>query len=269
MDTVHELPLLPKQHILAALDPLGVIGSDAPLRTLKNRSAVSGGLDVTLRSIQAGRLIGRLQLYCSLNRDAVRLAKRKRWEEATLLAQAAARIEKSGDVKRLKGLLEEIALDDVSGVPPWQAYVRAVQAPEVRACAVRVAESVQRARLKVPGLEAARTMVTGFISGLEGAFADVQSHQGAQIRVSRSALAELDWDHIGRAVVIHLEQNNQFTLWEVEPALSTEVADIPQSPINPFDYEWPSSPTLTERVGELLRGPGTIHLGVSGIAAGS
>jgi hypothetical protein len=186
-----------------------------------------------------------------------------KWDIAARLATEALRIEQSPDARRLKAALEATPVP-VRTDEPWQTYVHAIQAGSVRSVAMKVAKSVARVRAKVGALEHARRSLTGIIVGLDGSVAEVESASGEHLRVHRGALSEIGWDRIGAAVAIHVEEHKQFLLWEIEPALSStgEVA------IDPFDYEWPASNTLTARIEDLLSSnQGTIPLPTADAAA--
>jgi hypothetical protein len=262
---VHELPLLPKQRILAATDPVSVPSSDAPLRTLRRKELVSEGIELKLREAD-GHLVGTLQVYCSLNRDAVRLARMGQSEAASHLARAAARIEQGAACRRLKKRLEE------ASVPPdrnvWQHYVRVMSSDAVRPIAVQVAQSVDAARRKVKTLSDRRDILSGYVVDVGRALIEVESASGDErVRLPRAALADARWDLVGAPVSIYLEQHLHHVLYEVEPGVSDEPLDLSETDdIDPFDYSWSASPALTARIGELLAGPGTIQLDARGEA---
>jgi hypothetical protein len=259
---VHELPLLPKQRLLAASDPIAAPRSDAPLRTLRRKEALSRGLDLRLRG-EGGQLAGSLQVYCSLNRDAIRLARLQEWPAAIRLAQAASQIETSAACIRLKTLIEAVPSD---GRDAWQHYVRAMHSDAVRECAVEVAKSIETARGGIEALGRHRDSFSGYIIDVSPTVVEVESPSKDRVKVPRASLRDAAWDVLGAPVSVFLEQHGHHVLYEIEPGLSEQSVDVGDD-IDPFDYEWPASEALTARIEELLSGPGTVPLGSRETAA--
>jgi hypothetical protein len=259
---VHEFPLLPKQRLLAASDPIAAPRSDAPLRTLRRKDALSRGLELRLRA-EGGQLAGSLHVYCSLNRDAIRLARLQEWPAAIQLAKAAAEIEASGACNRLMALLEATPS---GGRNAWQHYVRAMHSEPVRECAVGVAKAIEAARGEVEAVARHRDSFSGIIIDLGPTLVEVEGPDNDRVKVPRASLRDAAWDVLGAPVCVFVEQHGHHVLYEIEPGLSDQSLDVDDH-VDPFDYEWPASEALTARIEELLSGPGTVRLGSREAAA--
>jgi hypothetical protein len=90
---VIEEPFVTREVLLSVLRP-GELTSERPFRTLRGHKAASGGLPVLLRA-PGGQVLGRIQLYSSLNADAARAYRLRQREAARALAERAAAIERS------------------------------------------------------------------------------------------------------------------------------------------------------------------------------
>jgi hypothetical protein len=90
---VIEEPFMTRESVLSVLRP-GELTSERPFRTLREHGAASEGLAVPIRT-PGGQVLGRLQLYCSLNADAARAYRLRQIGAARELAGRATDIEKS------------------------------------------------------------------------------------------------------------------------------------------------------------------------------
>ncbi len=90
---VIEEPFLTRESVLSVLRP-GELTSERPFRTLRERGAASEGLAVPIRT-PGGQLLGRVQLYSSLNADAARAYRLRQVKAARELAGRATDIERS------------------------------------------------------------------------------------------------------------------------------------------------------------------------------
>ncbi len=90
---VIEEPFLTRESVLSVLRP-GELTSERPFRTLREHGAASEGLAVPIRT-PGGQVLGRVQLYSSLNADAARAYRLQRAAVARELAAAAMTIERS------------------------------------------------------------------------------------------------------------------------------------------------------------------------------
>jgi hypothetical protein len=90
---VIEEPFLTRESVIAVMRP-GELTSERPFRTLRDHRAASEGLAVPIRT-PGGQVLGRVQLYSSLNADAARAYRLRRIEVARELAARASAIEHS------------------------------------------------------------------------------------------------------------------------------------------------------------------------------
>lgn len=90
---VIEEPFLSRESVISVLRP-GELTSERPFRTLREHRAASDGLAVPIRT-PGGQVLGRLQLYSSLNADAARAYRLQRPAVARELAGRATTIERS------------------------------------------------------------------------------------------------------------------------------------------------------------------------------
>lgn len=88
-----EEPFLTRESVLSVLRP-GELTSERPFRTLREHGAASEGLAVPIRT-PGGQVLGRVQLYSSLNADAARAYRLQRAGVARELAGRATAIERS------------------------------------------------------------------------------------------------------------------------------------------------------------------------------
>jgi len=82
-----------RESVLSVLRP-GELTSERPFRTLREHGAASEGLAVPIRT-PGGQVLGRMQLYSSLNADAARAYRLQRAAVAHELAGRATAIERS------------------------------------------------------------------------------------------------------------------------------------------------------------------------------
>src|ERR1700691_4740210 len=127
MMRVIEEPFMTREAVLAVLRP-GEMTSGRPFRTLRERGAASEGLAVPIRT-PGGQVLGRVQLYSSLNTDAARAYRLRRIGEARELAERATSIEQSSPAQLIRKAVFSVAAS-LSGdrlsvqSPSLERYVR-------------------------------------------------------------------------------------------------------------------------------------------------
>lgn len=97
---VIEEPFVTREAILSVLR-LGEFTSERPFRTLREHGAASEGLAVRLRT-PSGQILGRVQLYSSLNADSARAYRLQRIGVARELAERAMIIERSPEAQLIR-----------------------------------------------------------------------------------------------------------------------------------------------------------------------
>lgn len=109
-----------REAVLAVLRP-GELVTERPFRTLRERGAASDGLSVPVRT-PGGQVLGRLQLYSSLNADAARAYRLRLFDEAQELAERAAAIEQSSPAQLIRQAVisaaRSLSIDRLSAQPP-------------------------------------------------------------------------------------------------------------------------------------------------------
>jgi hypothetical protein len=104
---ITEEPFVTRESILAVLKPSGAV-SERPFRTLRQHDTASEGLLVLMRS-PAGQILGQVRLYSSLNGDAARAYRLRRFDEAKAFAKRAAKLERSPWAKTLRDSVARLA----------------------------------------------------------------------------------------------------------------------------------------------------------------
>lgn len=124
---VVEEPFVTREGILRVLRPTQLT-TGRPFATMRRRQAASDGLAVRLRA-RGGQLMGRVQVYSSLNTDAARAFRRRDVELAQQLALRAGELERSDAAGRLRKAMADAAAQlplgaRTSDAPPaLQRYV--------------------------------------------------------------------------------------------------------------------------------------------------
>jgi hypothetical protein len=212
-----EHPLLPKRSLLVAAQP-GMVGrSDAPLRTLKRSHLVSGGIEAQLRAGRGGRLAGHLRLYSSLSRDGARLARLGFRDDAATAAEEAADLEASDPALTLIELLGRIT-QPIHVIDGWQAFLHALATPAFADALAALADLTEERRedLALPQLH---RQVIGRLVQLDHARVVIITDEQQPLHLHRQAVAAIDADWVGSAVVLQIEEHEQLTIIEVEPAM--------------------------------------------------
>ncbi len=96
-----------REAVLSVLRP-GEMTTERPFRTLRERGAASEGLAVRIRT-PGGHVLGRIQLYSSLNADAARAYRLQHSEIAKELAERAFAIERSSPAQLIREAVASMA----------------------------------------------------------------------------------------------------------------------------------------------------------------
>jgi hypothetical protein len=104
---VVEEPFLTREAVLSVLRP-GQVTSGRPFRSMRERGCASPGIAIFTRSLH-GHLDGKLWIYSSLNADAARAFRLRRFETAEQLAERAGKIERSRPARQIQAAIESIA----------------------------------------------------------------------------------------------------------------------------------------------------------------
>lgn len=237
---IADFPLISKKDIVLAFKP-GHAGSlDAAYRTLRDKGVVSEGIDVRPRT-ETGQLLGRLHLYCVLNRDAALLARRSSLAEARKLARAARRIERGKVARELANALEQAAGGNLPQ-STIQGVLGAAAGNEMMRSHLRtLTDAVQAAREASKPLAEVEWRVFGRVARLEADFVEVKTNDASRLFVPMINLDE-SLRRVGAALSLHWEtlETGQ-AIYQAEPALDTEAtAETPR----PGDELVPEFPFL-------------------------
>jgi hypothetical protein len=125
---VVEAPFVSREAVLSVLRP-GEVTSERPFRTLRERHAASEGLAIPIRT-PGGQVLGRVQLYSSLNTDAARAYRLRQVETARELAARAVEIERSSPAQRIRdavaSMVNSLPIDPLAAEAPLalQRYLK-------------------------------------------------------------------------------------------------------------------------------------------------
>jgi hypothetical protein len=281
---IRDLPFVSKEEILDAYLPVQSNQSrETAYRRLRRDELISDGLALVLRGA-AGRVRGRQQLYCALNRDAARLARHGREDEARALAEEADRLEGSEYARRFVGFLER-AFSERSAAEPLRVFVSApagsgkthlfaelVRSLLERDASVRVAVSgivrdLDAVRARTGSLDEIQVKLYAKVARVAGELAELDVTGGRQAVLPVGELAELGLAEPGTPVVLLWERwGNGRVLVESEPAIELEGIDDTGSDsssgrdFDPFAYgEVPVRGRAADELIALLRRPGTLR----------
>jgi hypothetical protein len=104
---VVEEPFMTREAVLSVLRP-AELPTERPFRTMREHGVASSGLPVHVRTA-GGQIVGRIQLYSSLNADAARAYRLHRVELAREFAQCAVALEQSQPGRLIKEAIAAVA----------------------------------------------------------------------------------------------------------------------------------------------------------------
>lgn len=201
---------------------------------MRQKCLVSEGLPRSLQRADTGRLAGQLRIYCVLNQDAARLARRGFTLDALKLVKRAQVIERSRDARLVvDAIARHVSVassnyDDAMGA----ALANAATDDVVRAALLRVTERVEDTRLASKALETIQRLAVGRVTKIHGDLADVLLEHGRAIVLDEDTLAPNNLFRLGAAVALHWERwGNGQAFLETEPGvdLDGDPVDLLQS----------------------------------------
>lgn len=170
-----------------------------------------------------------MRIYCSLSKDAARLARRGRHDEARALARAASRIEKSKPVKQLLAVIAESARNEP--VTNTEAALAAAfrilidQRSDLWKSMAELTTQIEKVRATTKALTPELSFY-GVVSSVasDGTVEIVEERGSRRVMLPLSELAEQGLGQPGDAVAIHWESFGRGrVLTEAEPALRLDV----------------------------------------------
>lgn len=284
MTTIRDLPFVSKEEILDAYLPVqGDRSRETAFRRLRRDDLISDGIALSVRGA-GGRMHGRPHVYCALNRDAARLARHGREEEARRFAQEADRVEAS-DIAQLLATSLERFLSTTSGA---QGALITSAAPgsgktflfanlfrlmlerdaSVRRAVIEIVRNVDVVRAQASSLDDIQVKLYGKVARVQGGLAELDVGEGRQVVLPAGELDELDLAAPGTPVVLLWEKwGKGRVLVESEPGI--ELAGVDEPPhgsstddeFDPFSYgEVPVRSIAATELTALLRRPGTLRV---------
>lgn len=227
---------------------------------------------------------GRPHIYCALNRDAARLARHGRDEEARKFAKEADRLEASEGtrsfVTALERLLSERSRDPdrlvvsaAAGSGKTLVIAELLRLMLERDASVRLAvtdivHDVDAVRARVSSLDDIQVKVYGKVTRVLDDLAELEVKEGRRVVLPVDELDELGLSAPGTPVVLLWERwGKGRVLVESEPAIELEGVDetAPGSSsdhdFDPFSYgEVPVRGMAAAELTALLRRPGTLRV---------
>lgn len=241
------LPLVTRREIVREYRPDENLTLDSGVRALRAKSALSDGLSVRPRG-GAGEFGGRLQLYSALNRDAARAVRRGDIVTAQRICAAAVAVESTPAAKEVVVALAGAVLADAAGL------ARALSAPELARVVAVLNDELARARGEL-GLDAAPTVLNGWVSDLDASVAVLRLRGSMDVPVPRPMLEAAGLDRVGAAVSASWELlPGGRTLLTVEPAVDVPEANELGEPLTDV-YGTPWGSVLVDQ--DTLRPTGT------------
>jgi hypothetical protein len=280
--TIRDLPFVSKEEILDAYLPVqGDQSRETAFRKLRRDNLISAGIALSVRGAR-GRMHGRPHIYCALNRDAARLARHGREEEALRFAQAADRVEAT-DIARLLATSLERLLSTSSSAPDGliigaapgsgKSYLFAhlfrlmlERDVSVRPAVIDIVHDVDAVRARASSLDDIQVKLYGKVARVLGGLAELDVEEGRQVVWPVDELDELDLAAPGTPVVLLWERwGKGRVLVESEPGIEFScVEDALRGPstddeFEPFSYgEIPVRGGGAAELTALLRRPGAL-----------
>ncbi len=176
---------------------------------------------------------GRPHIYCALNRDAARLARHGRDDEARKLAQEADRVEGSEMVRDLVASLERLlsaeSLD--AGATMVELSSRSLRVmfdhdDSVRSAVIDVVLDIEAVRARASSLDEIQVRLYGKVARILDDVAELDVGEGRVVMVPVDELEELDLSAVGTPVALLWERwgTDAFSS-RVRPRSSSRVAN--------------------------------------------
>jgi hypothetical protein len=282
--TIRDLPFVSKEEILDAYLPVQADQSrETAFRKLRRDNLISHGIALSVRGAR-GRIHGRPHIYCALNRDAARLARHGREEEAREIAQEADRVEASDTARQLVTSLERLLATSSSG--PGGLIIHAAPGSgktflfanlfrlllerdaSVRPAVIDMVHNVDAVRARASSLDDIQVKLYGKVVRVVGGLAELDVEEGRQVVLPVDELDELDLAAPGTPVVLLWEKwGKGRVLVESEPGIEfSGIDDAPRvsaadDEFDPFSYgEIPLRGSAAAELTALLRRPGTLRV---------
>jgi hypothetical protein len=226
-----ESPFVSSREILDSYRP-GQPTGEKVLRRLREKGFVSDGLVVPAR-LRSGRLGGSFRLYCTLNRDAARLARRGEEDEARIVSVRAREIEQTSEAALLVDAFARFAAHDAENTEAVlrRSLVTMNYDHALERAVAALAEEIDEAR-QTTKVAIWVVRLHGTLERLTDEMATIVDDEGREIALPARDLAErgLDftgapitvcWEHAGRGQIITEAQ--AALLLEARPFLEKKV----------------------------------------------
>jgi hypothetical protein len=207
------LPVVTRREVARELRLAGGASDASALRALKNKGALSAGIDVPRRG-SGGKVEGRLHIYSALNRDAARAVRHNYLTLATELCKAANRLERSPELRRIA-----VALGDVGGLDSTAELAQALSGPAMLTDVLALEAKQAKARRRFSKYVNI-TMITGRVSELNDQMGVMRVPHHHDVVLPRVTIDEAGVGQVGSPCVAQWELlPGGRTLVSVEPAV--------------------------------------------------
>jgi hypothetical protein len=282
--TIHDLPFVSKEEILDAYLPVhGDQSRETAYRKLRRDNLISDGIALILRGA-GGRMRGRQHIYCALNRDAARLARHGRDEEARKFAKEADRLEASEVTRSLVTALERLlsersrgpdrlVVSTAAGSGKTLVFAKLLRLmlereASVRPAVINIVHDIDAVRARASSLDDIQVKVYGKVTRVVDGLAELEVEEGRRVVLPVDELDELGLSAPGTPVVLLWERwGKGRVLVESEPAIELEgVNEITSDSssdhdFDPFSYgEVPVRGIAAAELIALLRRPGALRV---------
>lgn len=226
---------------------------------------------------------GRPHIYSALNRDAARLARHGRDEEARRFAKEADRLEASevtrSFVTSLERLLSErsrdpnrLVISATAGSGKTLVFAELLRVmlerdASVRPAVMNIVHDVDAVRARTSSLDDIQVKVYGKVTRVLDDLAELEVEKGRRVVLPVDELDELGLSAPGTPIVLLWERwGKGRVLVESEPAIelagvNETTSDASNDDFDPFSYgEVPVHDMAAEELTALLRRPGTLRV---------
>jgi hypothetical protein len=249
-----ELPLVTRREIARELRLERDVSDASALRNLKNKGALSAGVDVSVRG-PSGRVHGRLHLYSALNRDAARAVRHGQAAIALKLCRAATAVERSAEMRRVT-----TALAGIGSIGSTAELARALSTPAITKDVVALQAKQARARTRF-AKALAPVVLAGRVSSLDAVTAALALSGAARpLVLPRVTLDRAGLGQMGAAASATWEVlPDGRTLMSVEPAVdSPDLTDTGAPLADVYGTPWGRIVTNPDAVN--IIGPPTVKI---------
>ena len=265
---IREAPFVSKWSIVGSFRPGLEEKREGVFKHLRQKGLVSDGVGRALKAPDSGKLQGQLRIFCSLNQDAARLARRGFEAEAQRFVKAASRIEAGSDTQLVADAIAvAAAVFTVNYDHVIEDALRAVVAePSVSKALGGIADRVDKTRAASKTLARVERRGVGKVTRIRGDLAEIILSSGDELILDLDTLSAANLARLGAPIAIHWEKwNNGQAFMEAESALELDSEHALEDEF-PFLRHQPSGRDVWPAAGSIsgvvrLSNAGTVHRG--------